>query len=74
MRTGRIGALRDQDQARAHDVGADPRRRSGDGAGPAAEAAVAYRDAGADLAIMNLPHGAEPAILAPLADALSPLR
>jgi hypothetical protein len=46
----------------------------GDGAGPAAEAAAAYRDAGADLAIMNLQHGAEPAILAPLADALSPLR
>jgi F420-dependent oxidoreductase-like protein len=45
----------------------------GDGAAAAAETAAAYRDAGADLVIMNLPHGAEPAILAPLADALSPL-
>ncbi len=44
-----------------------------DGVGPAAEAAAAYRDAGADLAIMNLPHGAAPDILTALADALSPL-
>jgi F420-dependent oxidoreductase-like protein len=44
-----------------------------DGVGPAAEAAAAYRDAGADLAIMNLPHRAEPEILTSLADALSPL-
>ena len=35
--------------------------------------AAAYRDAGADLAIMNLPHRAPPDILAPLADALRPL-
>jgi F420-dependent oxidoreductase-like protein len=45
----------------------------GDGPGPAAEIAAAYRDAGADLAIMNLPHGAPPATLAPLAAALAPL-
>jgi F420-dependent oxidoreductase-like protein len=44
-----------------------------EGVGPAAEAAAAYRDAGADLAIMNLPHRAEPEILTSLADALSPL-
>jgi len=35
--------------------------------------AAAYRDASADLAIMNLPHGAGPDILTSLADALSPL-
>ena len=44
-----------------------------DGIGPAAETAAAYRDAGADLAIMNLPHGAPPDILGPLADALQPV-
>jgi F420-dependent oxidoreductase-like protein len=43
------------------------------GPGPAVETAAAYRDAGADLAIMNLPHGASPDVLAPLADALRPL-
>jgi F420-dependent oxidoreductase-like protein len=43
------------------------------GLGPAVETAAAYRDAGADLAIMNLPHGAPPDVLAPLADALRPL-
>ena len=43
------------------------------GPGPAVETAAAYRDAGADLAIMNLPHGAPPDVLAPLADALRPL-
>ena len=43
------------------------------GIGAAAEVAAAYRDAGVDLAIMNLPHGAEPGILAPLAGALSAL-
>jgi hypothetical protein len=44
-----------------------------DGAGPAAGEAAAYREAGADLAIMNLPHRADPAILTTLAGALSPL-
>ena len=44
-----------------------------DGIGPAAELAAAYRDAGADLAIMNLPHQAPPDILGPLADVLLPL-
>jgi F420-dependent oxidoreductase-like protein len=44
-----------------------------DGIGPAAELAAAYRDAGADLAIMNLPHQAPPDILGQLADALLPL-
>ena len=45
----------------------------GQGPGPAVETAAAYRDAGADLAIMNLPHGAPPDVLGPLADALRPL-
>jgi F420-dependent oxidoreductase-like protein len=45
----------------------------GDGPGPAAETAAAYREAGADLAIMNLPLGAPPDTLAPLAAALAPL-
>ena len=44
-----------------------------EGVGPAAETAAAYRDAGADLAIMNLPHRAAPDLLAPLAEVLSPL-
>jgi F420-dependent oxidoreductase-like protein len=44
-----------------------------DGVGPAAEEAAAYREAGADLAIMNLPHRADPGILTTLAGALSPL-
>ena len=47
--------------------------RLDDGIGPAAELAAAYRDAGADLAIMNLPHRAPPGILAPLAGALAAL-
>ena len=40
---------------------------------PAVSLATAYRDAGVDLAIMNLPHGVKPDLLAPLADALAPL-
>jgi len=44
-----------------------------DGIKPAAEPAAAYRDAGADLGIMNLPLATGPAMLAPLAEALAPL-
>ena len=40
---------------------------------PAVALASAYRDAGVDLAIMNLPHGVKPDFLAPLADALAAL-
>jgi alkanesulfonate monooxygenase SsuD/methylene tetrahydromethanopterin reductase-like flavin-dependent oxidoreductase (luciferase family) len=49
--------------------------RIDDGAavGKAAELAAGYRDAGADLAIMNLPLSADPGMLAPLANALAPL-
>jgi F420-dependent oxidoreductase-like protein len=39
----------------------------------AAGLAAAYRDAGADLAIMNLPLAADPAMVGPLAEALTPL-
>ncbi|MBO0819184.1 MAG: TIGR03560 family F420-dependent LLM class oxidoreductase [Actinobacteria bacterium] len=39
----------------------------------AAGLAAAYRDAGADLAIMNLPLAADPAMVTPLAEALAPL-
>jgi F420-dependent oxidoreductase-like protein len=39
----------------------------------AADLAAAYRDAGANLAIMNLPLAADPAMVAPLAAALAPL-
>ncbi len=44
-----------------------------DGVKQATELAAAYRDAGADLAIMNLPLAADPGILAPLAEALGAL-
>jgi F420-dependent oxidoreductase-like protein len=49
------------------------RMDSGDAIGPAVDAAAAYRAAGADLAIMNLPIGTPPDILGALADALAPL-
>lgn len=39
----------------------------------AVELAAAYRDAGADIAVMNLPHGAPPGILDRLADVLREL-
>jgi F420-dependent oxidoreductase-like protein len=47
--------------------------RVDDGVGQAAELAAAYRDAGADLAIMNLPHRAPLDLVATLAEALTPL-
>ena len=47
--------------------------RTDDGVGAAADLAAAYRDAGADLVIMNLPLNAPPDTLGPLADALRPL-
>jgi hypothetical protein len=39
----------------------------------AADQAAAYREAGADLVIMNLPHRAKPGLLGDLAEALRPL-
>lgn len=44
-----------------------------DAIGQAAEDAAAYAEAGADLAVMNLPHNADPKFLEPLAGALAPL-
>lgn len=40
---------------------------------PVVAAAAAYRDAGVDLAILNLPHHAKPDSLPSLAEALSSL-
>ena len=40
---------------------------------PVVAAATAYRDAGVDLVILNLPHHAKPDSLMPLAEALRPL-
>jgi F420-dependent oxidoreductase-like protein len=42
-------------------------------AGKAAELAAAYRDAGADIAVMNLPHNAPPSLLETLATRLKEL-
>jgi F420-dependent oxidoreductase-like protein len=47
--------------------------RMDEGIAKAAETATAYRDAGVDLAIMNLPLDADPGVLPPLAEALAPL-
>ena len=49
------------------------RVESADGVLAAAELAAAYDAAGVDLAIMNLPHRADPGMLGPLADALTSL-
>jgi hypothetical protein len=40
---------------------------------PVIAAVTGYRDAGADLIIVNLPHHAKPDSLKPLAEALGPL-
>ena len=40
---------------------------------PVVTAAAAWRDAGVDLVILNLPHHAKPDSLKPLAEALTPL-
>jgi F420-dependent oxidoreductase-like protein len=75
-------ALKETLLVRCDEVGRDPaeivcsvnvRIDSEDAIGPAVEQAAAYRDAGVDLMVMNLPHRAKPAILEPLAEALAPL-
>jgi F420-dependent oxidoreductase-like protein len=43
------------------------------GFGPMTEQVAAYRAAGADLVVINLPHRAKPDVLEPLAEALAPL-
>lgn len=45
----------------------------GEGISALAEQASAYREAGADLFVVNLPHRAKPTILEPVAEALTPL-
>ena len=74
--------LKDTLVAHCNDIGRDPKEITCSvnvridpekGIEPAVEEASRYRDAGADLAIMNLPHRAEPGILAPLASQLAPL-
>ncbi|MGE5287367.1 MAG: TIGR03560 family F420-dependent LLM class oxidoreductase [Micromonosporaceae bacterium] len=74
--------LKDTLIAHCADIGRDPAQITcsvnvmvdpAKGTGHAAEAASAYRDAGADLAIINLPHRAKPAVLESLAEALAPL-
>src|SRR5438046_439356 len=75
---GLAGTLRSHCAALGRDPGeitCSVNIRIDDGAavGKVAELAAGYRDAGADLAIMNLPLAADPGMLAPLADALSPL-
>ncbi|GAA3816732.1 LLM class F420-dependent oxidoreductase [Sphaerisporangium flaviroseum] len=68
--------------AHCADVGRDPgeivcsvnvRVEPGHDVNEVVDQVVAYRDAGVDLAIMNLPHHAKPDILLPLAEALAPL-
>jgi alkanesulfonate monooxygenase SsuD/methylene tetrahydromethanopterin reductase-like flavin-dependent oxidoreductase (luciferase family) len=68
--------------AHCAEIGRDPaeitcsvnvRIDSSDDLAPAVETVSAYRDAGADLVIMNLPHRARPASLETLANALAPL-
>jgi F420-dependent oxidoreductase-like protein len=75
-------ALKETLLVRCDEVGRDPaeivcsvnvRIDSEDAIGPAVEQAAAYRDAGVDLVVMNLPHRAKPAMLEPLAEALAPL-
>lgn len=75
-------ALKETLLVRCQEVGRDPgeivcsinvRIDPEKGIGPAVEQVASYREAGADLAIMNLPHRAEPGILEPLAEALAPL-
>jgi alkanesulfonate monooxygenase SsuD/methylene tetrahydromethanopterin reductase-like flavin-dependent oxidoreductase (luciferase family) len=43
------------------------------GLDPVQAAVAGYRDAGADLVVLNLPHHAKPGSLQPLAEALAPL-
>jgi F420-dependent oxidoreductase-like protein len=75
-------SLKETLAAHCEQIGRDPgeitcsvnvKVEAADGVLAAAALAAAYGEAGADLAIMNLPLRAEPAILGPLADALAPL-
>ena len=73
---GRSGRALRRDRPRPgrdHLLGQHPGRGRHAPSGSAAELAAAYRDAGVDLAIMNLPLTADPGILVPLAEALAPM-
>ncbi|HVW40314.1 MAG TPA: LLM class F420-dependent oxidoreductase [Amycolatopsis sp.] len=66
--------------AHCAEVGRDPGEitcsmnvRLDNGLGPAVESAAAFKDAGVDLIIVNLPIDADPGILEPLAEAFAPL-
>jgi F420-dependent oxidoreductase-like protein len=74
--------LKDTLVAHCADIGRDPAQITCSvnvmvdpvkGPGHAAEVASAYRDAGVDLAVINLPHRAKPTVLDGLAEALAPL-
>ena len=74
--------LKDTLVAHCDDIGRDPKEITCSvnvriapekGIEPAVEEASRYRDAGADLVIMNLPHRASPGILTTLAEQLRPL-
>jgi F420-dependent oxidoreductase-like protein len=75
-------ALKDILAAHCADIGRDPaeitcsvnvRIDPAEDLGQAVEMVSAYREAGADLAVMNLPHRCKPAVLEGLAGALAPL-
>lgn len=74
---------RDVLHAHRHDIGRDPkeimlsshvRLRPGGETGPAVDTVAALAELGLDLAIVILPPPHDPAVLTPLADALSQIR
>jgi len=80
---GEFARKRDVLHAHCRDIGRDPQeimlsshvRLGADGdAGPVVDTAAALGDQGLDLAIVILPPPHDPAVLAPLAEALAPLR
>jgi len=81
--TEEFARKRDVLHAHCQDVGRDPgeimlsshiRLGPGGDAGPVAETVAALGDQGLDLAIVILPPPHDPSVLAPLAEALAPLR
>jgi len=79
---GQWRALKDTLEAHCADIGRDPQEITcsvnvlvdpAKDLGSTMEVVSGYREAGADLVVMNLPHRAKPAVLEGLADALAPL-
>ncbi len=79
---GQWRALKDTLVAHCADIGRDPQEITcsvnvlvdpAKDLGSTMEVVSGYREAGADLVVMNLPHRAKPAVLEGLADALAPL-